>query len=80
MACGGDALNSLDEMDEAEATFTRARAVGPTDARPSLNLGRFLTKMGRPAEAISAFYEAAAVDDFRQRCFIGTASNMCGER
>lgn len=58
----GISHSSLDETEEAEAAFRKAIAVGPTDARPPLNLARFLTKLYRPAEAIQLFYQAAAID------------------
>ena len=36
--------------------------VAPEDARPPLNLGRYLAKLSRPAEAIEQFYAAAVTD------------------
>ena len=37
-------------------------SLGPSDARPKLNLARYLAKLYRPAEAIREFYAAAAID------------------
>ena len=53
--CGEDAR-------QAEAAFRQAVQVAPNDARPPLNLGRYLAKLSRPAEAIEQFYEAAVID------------------
>jgi len=57
---------SFYEADEAEAAFRRAVELAPTDTRTvglaPLNLGRYLAKLSRPAEAIGAFYQAAAAD------------------
>ena len=50
------------EEDAAISAFEQATAAAPTDARPSLNLATFLSKLSRPAEAIERFYSAAGVD------------------
>jgi len=46
----------------AEGAFRQAVALAPADARAPLNLGRYLAKLSRPAEAIATFYTAAATD------------------
>lgn len=50
------------EYSQAEAAFREACAVAPDDPRPPLNLGRYLAKLSRPAEAIDEFYAAAVID------------------
>lgn len=58
----GIAYSRVDEIEAALAAFREAVAVAPADARPPLNLGRYLAKLSRPAEAIEAFYDAAVID------------------
>jgi tetratricopeptide (TPR) repeat protein len=47
---------------ETEAAFRSGVDAGANDARAPLNLGRYLTKLSRPAEAIHYFDRAASVD------------------
>ena len=56
------ALEADEAVVEAEAAFRRACTTAPEDARAPLNLGRYLAKLSRPAEAIASFYEAAGAD------------------
>ena len=58
----GVAYSQTDDTEKAEAAFREAVEMAPNDARPSLNLGRYLAKLSRPAEAIDMFYSAAVVD------------------
>ena len=53
---------SVDDTEQAEAAFQKAVDVAPSDARGPLNLGRYLAKLSRPAEAIEQFYDAAVRD------------------
>lgn len=46
----------------AEDAFRQSCSADPTDARQPLNLGRYLAKLSRPAEAIASLYAAAAID------------------
>ena len=53
---------TVDDVEQAEAAFRMAVEIAPSDARPALNLGRYLAKLSRPAEAIEQFYAAAVID------------------
>ena len=77
----GISHTSLDEFEEAEAAFRRAAAAAPKDGRPALSLGRLLTKLTRPAEAIEQYYFAALKDPdlFDQvKAGLGTAKAQQG--
>jgi len=59
----GVALSAVDgEETAAEAAFRRCVSSGADDARGPLNLGRYLAKLSRPAEAIHSLYAASAID------------------
>lgn len=59
----GVSLSALDgHEDEAEAAFRESASLAPDDARSPLNLGRYLAKLSKPAEAIAQFYAAAGID------------------
>ena len=69
------------EEGAAEEAFRAAAAAGPHDARPPLNLGRYLAKLNRPAEAIEAFYAAAGIDAeyfLQAKLGVGTARAQQG--
>jgi len=77
----GIALSDFDDDDETERAFRSAVAADPTDGRAPLNLGRYLAKLGRPAEAINEFYAAAATnaDYFKEmKLGVGTARAQQG--
>jgi len=64
-----------------EAAFHQALAADPTDARAPLNLGRYLTSLSRPAEAIAHLYSAAAInaETFKDvKLGVGTAKAQQG--
>lgn len=77
----GVAYSGTDDVEKAEAAFREAVAVAPNDPRPPLNLGRYLAKLSRPAEAIEQFYAAAVIDPeyFEEvKLGVGTANAQQG--
>lgn len=59
----GVALSAGEDTEaETEAAFRSGVEVGSNDARAPLNLGRYLAKLSRPAEAIHYFDAAASMD------------------
>ncbi|KAL1529053.1 hypothetical protein AB1Y20_000016 [Prymnesium parvum] len=75
----GVSYASLEAFDAAEAALLAAAAADEEDARASLQLGRLLTQLSRPAEAVHHFYAASARDGLRfgeVAAAVGTARGL----
>ncbi len=63
---------------DAEAFFRKAEAEGPNHAQGALNLGTFLARQGRVAEALSAYRRALIFNPALSPAHEGIASVMRG--
>ncbi|HKX76446.1 MAG TPA: tetratricopeptide repeat protein, partial [Acidimicrobiia bacterium] len=58
----GNALVLARDFSRAEQEWQRAAELAPTSAVPDMNLARLYLELGRPADAVTAYRRAVAID------------------